>query len=206
MNRGSPRSLGLVPVAASACRQALADQLAGHDEALRGHLAACAACRGKFEAARVLSEVLRKRPAVPPELESRALLDAVFERAVADFEQSPLVAELGRGVPSPGAAIEAPPPELLESATARAVLSSVPGPSDVTWARVRRSVRADAQSVLSKQQALKRWPMIVAVVAASVVITFVVLGREELPAKITFTDLSAPPAVEMTILRHGPGH
>jgi len=206
MNRGSPRLPGLAPVAPPACRQALADQLAGRNEALHGHLAACAPCRGKFEAARVLSEVLRQRPEVPPELESRALLDAVFERAVEDFEHSPLVAELGRGVPHPGAAIEEPPPALLESATARSALSSVPGPSDVAWAQVRRSVRADAQSVLSKQQALKRWPMVVAFVAASVAITLVIRSREELPTTITFTDLSAPPALEMTVLRHGPGH
>jgi hypothetical protein len=150
--------------------------------------------------------MLRLRPSVPQELSSPALLEGVYERAVEAMEQAPLAAEIGRGIPTPANELAQHPAGLLESATAEAILSQPPMPSDVTWARVRQSVRAEAQTVLSRHQILRRLPFAMAIVAASVVITLVVRGTGEHSPTITFSDLASPPSLEMTVLRHGPGH
>lgn len=211
MSRRSDRpqangQLGLSPAARAACRQFLADHLDGAVESGRAHLADCSSCRTKVAAAERLAAMLRLRPSVPQELASPALLEGVYERAIESMEQAPLAAEIGRGIPAPVAELAEHPPGLLESATAEAILTQPPMPSDVTWARVRQSVRAEAQTVLSRHQVLRRLPFAMAIVAASVVITLVVRGTGEQTPTITFSDLASPPSVEMTVLRHGPGH
>ena len=206
MSPRATRQQGLSPAVPAECRQFLADHLDGAGDAGRAHLAGCASCRTKFAAAERLGKMLRLRPSVPQELATPALLEGVYERAIEAMEQAPLAAELGRGIPAPTAELAEHPAGLLESATAEAILSQPPMPSDVAWARVRQSVRADAQTVFSRQQVLRRLPFAMAIVAASVVITFVVRGTGERLPTITFSELVSPPSVEMTILRHGPGH
>lgn len=197
---------GLSPVVPPACRQLLADHLDGAFELGRAHLAGCSSCRTKVAAAERLASLLRIRPIVPQELVSPGLLEQVYERAIETMEQAPLAAEIGRGIPTAAADLAEQPAGLLESATAEAILTKPPMPSDVTWARVRQSVRAEAQTVVSRQQVLRRLPFAMAIVAASVVITLVVRGTGEQSPTITFSDLAAPPSLEMTVLRHGPGH
>lgn len=197
---------GLSPAVPPACRQLLADHLEGAFEQGRAHLAACSSCRTKVAAAERLAAMLRLRPTVPQELALPDFLEQVYERAIEAMEQAPLAAEIGRGIPTPTADLAEQPAGLLESATAEAILSQPPMPSDVTWARVRQSVRAEAQTVVSRQQVIRRLPFAMAIVAASVVITLVVRGTGEPSPAITFSDLAAPPSLEMTVLRHGPGH
>lgn len=205
MNRRTAPQLGLSPIVPPDCRRFLADRLDG--AALDNpHAAGCASCRAKAVAAEQFAALLRRRPAAPHELASPAFLEGVYERAVEALEKAPIAAELARGIPAPGAAIAEHPTGLLESATAELVLTNPPMPSALAWARVRQSVRADAQSVLSRHQVLRRLPFAVAVVAASVVIALVVRGDSDHPPSITFSDLASPPSLEMTILRHGPGH
>lgn len=211
MSRRSDRpqahgQMGLSPAVPSACRQFLADHLDGAVESERVHLAGCSSCRTKIAAAERLRVMLRLRPSAPRELASPTFLEGVYERAIETMEQAPLAAEIGRGIPTPAADLAEHPAGLLESATAEAILSQPPMPSDVTWARVRQSVRAEAQTVLSRHQVLRRLPFAVVIVAASVVITLVVLGTGEHAPTITFSDLTSPPSLEMTVLRHGPGH
>ena len=198
--------LGLSPAAPSACRQFLADHLDGAIESGRAHLAGCSSCRTKVAAAERLGVMLRLRPSVPQELASPAFLEGVYERAIETMEQAPLVAEIGRGIQTPASELAEHPAGLLESSTAEAILSQPPMPSDVTWARVRQSVRAEAQTFLSRHLVLRRLPFAMAIVAASVVITLVVRGTGEHLPTITFSDLASPPSLEMTVLRHGPGH
>lgn len=197
---------GLSPAVPPACHRFLADRLDGAVESGRVHLAGCSSCRTRVAAAERLAAMLRLRPAVPQELASAELLEGIYERAIETMEQAPLVAEIGRGIQTPAAELAEHPAGLLESSTAEAILSQPPMPSDVTWARVRQSVRAEAQTFVSRHLVLRRLPFAMAIVAASVVITLVVRGTGEHSPTITFSDLSSPPSLEMTILRHGPGH
>lgn len=196
---------GLSPAVPSACRQFLAGHLDGAVESGRAHLSGCASCRTKVAAAERLGAMLRLPPRVPRALASPALLDRIYERAIETMEQAPLAAEIGRGIPTPSSELARHPAGLLESAIVEGILSQPSMPSDLTWARVRQSVRAEAQTVLSRHQVMRRLPLAMAIVAASVVISLVARGTGEHAPTITFSDLTSPPSLEMTVLRHGPG-
>lgn len=197
---------GLSPAAPAACREFLAHRLDGAVESGRVHLADCSSCRTRAAAAERLAAMLRMRPGVPQELASAAFLEGIYERAIETMEQAPLVAEIGRGIQTPVSELVEHPARLLESSTAEAILSQPPMPSDLTWARVRQSVRAEAQTFVARHVVFRRLPFAMAIVAASVVITLVVRGTGEHLPTITFSDLASPPSLEWTVLRHGPGH
>lgn len=196
---------GLRPVRAAACR----DFVSSLDDATapRDHAATCPQCRAHASFRAGIAPALRARPAMPPQLLSRSLLESTYERIVDAAEAvSPLGAMLADrdAVVSPAEPLgEQMSERLLETAIADR-LRSVPRPlSPATWNEVRASVVA---RLVVQRMARTRWALWVG--AAAVVATAAIgLSIAERPTKrpnIVFADLSSIPGdVDYFVVRHG---
>lgn len=171
------------------------------------HAQSCAFCAERLAAGLTLARALGERPASPPELASRDMLDRVRERIVAQAEASVLGEAIAAGMPvegMPDAAVsrEAGWPEgLLESAVGPAI-ESPPSVGPLVWRRVQASIYG---RVLADTATRRRiWPLGAAGAAAAAVFLMMLLREgTSRPPEIVFTDLATAPNVDFAILRYG---
>lgn len=200
-----------------ACREFLREALAmdALSDQLAHHAQACASCGARWAARNQVRAKLRELPPAPALLRSRELLDRVHESIVQQSEAAPLgellagELTLAKSRPAQGA-VEFP---LQESALAARVTElsaasvSLPGPGNLAWQRMQNDLVGRIRAEAARR---RYWPLGATLTVAAAAALLVLLTREpglqrtNGPAiEIAFADLSAPPAVEFTVLRHG---
>lgn len=192
-----------------ACRAFWRESLAAGGAPSAEHVASCAGCAARLAAVPKVRAALLAKPPVPPALASRAMLESVQERIVADAEASPLGTALAQAwtvVPAPERHVEAAdlPTGSLAAPLRRRLATPPPAVPPLAWGRVQASIvgRVRAEAVARRRV----WPFGAAAGAAAAAVLLLLLLRDQpvRPPEIVFLDLAAPPNVDFAILRYGP--
>jgi hypothetical protein len=198
-------SQGMRPALPAACRTALRASAGGERGVGGSAHEACPRCASIASFQQRFAPLLAKRPAPPPELASRAFLDAVLERIV---DVSATGTQQWLRLP-PHAADPAWPEELLESPVAASIVANAPRPPmstaswDQSWDQLRRTILADvdAHQVLRVRRG---WLLgLVATAAAALTVSLLLVDDTPAQPTIVFADLDSAPGVDFSILRYG---